>query len=72
MLILTGWAAALLGQDHSGNPYCVDRSSCPAGLFSFGLLNGPQRVRLRRPLFREAPADFGLGRLATGFLNNPG
>jgi hypothetical protein len=47
------------------------RSSRPAGLFSFGLLDGLQ-VRLRRPYLREAPAGFGLERLATAFMNNPG
>ena len=47
-----------------------DRSSCPAGLFSFGLLDGPQ-VRLRRPQVREVPAGFGLTRFATTFMNNP-
>jgi hypothetical protein len=45
---------------------------CPAGLFSFGLLDGPQ-VRLRRPHVREAPAGLrGLSRFATAFMNNPG
>jgi hypothetical protein len=29
-------------------------------------------VRLRRPRSREAPAGFGLERLATTFMNNPG
>ena len=53
------------------NTYYVVRSSCPARLFSFGLLNGLQ-VRLRRPYLREAPAGFGLERLATAFMNNPG
>ena len=52
--------------------YCGARSSRPAVLFSFSLLNGLQGVRLRRPHLREAPADFGLGRFATAFLNNPG
>jgi len=47
------------------------RSSRPARLFSFGLLDGPQ-VRLRRPYLREAPAGFSLERLATAFMNNPG
>ena len=42
----------------------------PAGLFSFGLLDGLP-VRLRRPYLREAPAGFGLERLATAFMNNP-
>ena len=51
--------------------YCGVRYSRPAGLFSFGLLDGLQ-VRLRRPHVREAPADFGLERLATVFMNNPG
>jgi len=53
------------------NTYCGVRYSHPAGLFSFGLLNG-LRVRLRRPHLREAPADFGLVRLATVFMSNPG
>ena len=49
----------------------VVRSSHPAGLFSFGLLDGLP-VRLRRPYLREAPAGFGLERLATAFMNIPG
>ena len=53
------------------NTCYVVRSSRPAGLFSFGLLDGLQ-VRLRRPYVREAPAGFGLERLATAFMNNPG
>ena len=47
------------------------RSSRPAGLFSFGLLDGLQ-VRLRRPYGRETPAGFRFERLATAFMNNPG
>ena len=53
------------------NTYCGVRYSHPAGLFSFGLLSGLP-VRLRRPHLREAPAAFGLGRLATVFMSNPG
>ena len=53
------------------NTCYVVRSSRPAGLFSFGLLDGLP-VRLRRPYLREAPAGFGLERLATAFMNNPG
>ncbi len=53
------------------NTCYVIRSSRPAGLFSFGLLDGLQ-VRLRRPYLREAPAGFGLERFATAFMNNPG
>ena len=53
------------------NTCYVVRSSRPAGLSSFGLLNGLS-VRLRRPHLREAPAGFGLERLATAFMNNPG
>ena len=49
----------------------VVRSSCPAGLFSFGLLDGLQ-VRLRRPYLRETQAGFGFERLAMAFMNNPG
>jgi hypothetical protein len=47
------------------NIYSGSRFSRPAGLFSFGLLDVLLRVRLRRPRLREAPADFGLSRLAT-------
>ena len=53
------------------NTRYVVRSSRPAGLFSFGLLDG-LLVRLRRPYLRETPADFGLERLATASMNNPG
>jgi hypothetical protein len=53
------------------NAYYSGRSLCPARLFSFGLLDGPQ-VRLRRPQLREAAAGFGLSRFATAFTNNPG
>ena len=53
------------------NTRSVVRSSRPAGLFSLGLLDG-LHVRLPRPYVREAPADFGLKRLATAFMNNPG
>ena len=35
------------------NVYYGSRSSRPAGLFSFGLIDGPQ-VRMRRPHLREA------------------
>jgi hypothetical protein len=47
------------------------RSSRPAWIFSFGLLDG-LHVRLSWPYLREAPAGFGLERLATAFMNNPG
>jgi len=53
------------------NTCYVVRYSRPAGLFSFGLLDG-LTVRLRRPHLREAPAGFGLERLATAFMKNPG
>ncbi len=53
------------------NACYVVRSFRQAGLFSFGLLDGLP-VRLRRPHLREAPAGFGLERLATAFINNPG
>ncbi len=53
------------------NAYYVVRSSCPAGLFSLGLLNGLP-VRLRWPRLREAPAGVGLERLVTAFMNSPG
>jgi len=50
---------------------CVVRSSRPTERFSFGLFDGLP-VRLCRPYLREAPAGFGLERLATLFMNNPG
>jgi hypothetical protein len=53
------------------NTCYVVRSSCLAELFSFGLLDG-LRVHLRLPYLQEAPAGFGLERLATAFMNNPG
>jgi hypothetical protein len=53
------------------NTCYVVRSSRPVELFSFGLLDG-LHVRLWRPYLREAPAGFGLERLATAFMNNPG
>ena len=52
------------------NTCYVVRSSHPASLVSFGLLDG-LHVRLRRPYVREAPAGFGLERLATAFKNIP-
>jgi hypothetical protein len=52
------------------NACYVARPSHPAELFSFGPLDGPP-VRLRRHYVREAPAGFGLERLATAFMNNP-
>src|SRR5207247_1373356 len=52
--------------------YCGVRSSRPARLFSFGLLDVLLRVRLRRPQLRGATAGFGLRRLATASMNNQG
>ncbi len=53
------------------NTCYVVRSSRPAGLFSFSLLDGLP-VRLRRPHLREAQAGFGLEHLATAFMKSPG
>ena len=53
------------------NTYCDSRSSLPAGLFSFSLLDSLLGY-LCRPHVREAPAGIGLSRLATAFMNNPG
>jgi hypothetical protein len=50
------------------NTCYVVRSSRPAGLFSFGLLDGLS-VRLPRSYLQEAPAGFGLECLATAFTN---
>ena len=52
------------------NTCSVVRYFRPAGLFSFGLLDGLP-VRLRRPYLQEALAGFGLERLATAFTRNP-
>src|SRR2546422_11725639 len=54
------------------NTYSVARSSRPARLFSFGLLDVLLRVRLRRPQLRGATAGFGLSRFATASMNNQG
>ena len=53
------------------NTCYVVRSSRPAGFFSIGLLDG-LHVRPCQPYVREAPAGFGLERLATAFMNHPG
>ena len=53
------------------NTYSGVRSSCPAGRFSFGILDGLP-VRLCRPYVREALAGLGLERVSTVFVNNPG
>ena len=51
------------------NTCYVVRSARPAE--RFGLLD-ELRVCLRQPHLREAPAGFGLERLVTAFMNNPG
>ena len=52
------------------NSCCVARSSRPAGLISFDLLNELQ-VGLRWPYLREAQAGYGLTPRNT-FMNNLG
>ena len=54
------------------NVFCGSRSSRPASLFSLGLLDGPQGVHLHRPRLREVSVGFGLDRLVTTFMKNPG
>jgi hypothetical protein len=54
------------------NTYCVGRSSRPAGLFSFGLLDVLHEYACVVLTCEKPPAGFGLDRLATAFLNNPG
>jgi hypothetical protein len=54
------------------NVYCGSRSSGPASLFSLRHLDGLQGVRLCRPRLREVSVGFGLDRLVTTFLKNPG
>ena len=53
------------------NPCSLGRSSRPARLFSFALLDGLS-VRLCRPHLRAASAGVCLERLATAFMNIPG
>jgi hypothetical protein len=53
------------------NPCSGVRSSRPARLFSFGLLDALQ-VRLRRSYVRAALAGFPLERLVIAFMNSPG
>jgi len=53
------------------NTYCDSRSSRPAKLFSFSLLDSLPGCLCRLHL-REAPAGVGLSRLVTAFMNNPG
>ena len=53
------------------NACCDSRFFRPAGLCSFGFLDVPQGVRLRRLTCEKSPAGFGLDRLATAFPNNP-
>jgi len=53
------------------NTWYLVRSSRPVGLFSFGLLEA-LHIRLNWPYSQEAPAGFGLERLSTAFMNNPG
>ena len=53
------------------NTYYDNRSSRPAGFFSFSLFDSLLGC-LRRLHVRETQAGVGLSRLATAFLNNPG
>jgi hypothetical protein len=43
----------------------------PGGAVLFGLLD-ESHLRFRRSYVQEAPAGFGLERLATAFMKNPG
>ena len=56
----------------SMNTYCDARSSRPAGLFSFALLDVPHGYACVALTCEKPPAGFGLVRLATAFLYNPG
>jgi hypothetical protein len=51
--------------------YYDSRSSCPAKLFSFSLLDSLAGCLCRLHV-REVPAGVGLSRLVTAFMNNPG
>ncbi len=54
------------------NLYCGSRSFGPASLFLLGLLDGLQGAHLCRRRVREVSVGFGLGRLVTTFMKNPG
>ena len=54
------------------NVYCGSRSIRPSNMFSLGILDGPQGVRLRCPCLREVPIGFALDLLVTTFMKNPG
>ena len=54
------------------NVCCGSRSFSPASLFSLGLFDGLQGVRLRRPRSREVSLGVGLDRLVTTFMKNSG
>ena len=53
------------------NAYYVVRSSRPADLVSFGLLNGLPYACVGLSC-EKPPVGFGLERLATAFMNNSG
>jgi len=53
------------------NTYSGVRSSHSAGRLSFGILDRLP-VRLCRPYVRDVLAGFGLERVSTVFVNNPG
>ncbi len=54
------------------NTYCGARSSRPAGLFSFGLLDVLLQYACVVLSCEKPPAGFGLSRLATASMNNLG
>jgi hypothetical protein len=51
---------------------CGSRSFRPASFFLLGLLDGLEGVRVRRPRLREVSVGFGLDRLVTTIMKNPG
>jgi hypothetical protein len=54
------------------NVYCGSRSFRPECPFSLELPDGPPGARLRRPRVQEVSVGFGLDRLVTTFMKNPG
>ncbi len=55
------------------NVYCGSRSSRPTSLFSLGLLDGLQDVRVGRPCVREVSSvGVALDRLVTTLMGNSG
>ena len=68
-------AAASIETTHQrgcGVAFLRDLILSPGTMVPASLLNGLQPIRLCRPRVRAITAGFGLERIATAFMNNPG